>query len=125
MLWRSFQVAILAMVWANAAVTQSSDRGRLQAFLEDSLSDAGRDVRIDGFRGALSGQSSFDSITIADDEGVWLTIKGGVLDWNRAQVLRGNLQITELSAREILLPRLPRAGGSAPTPEASPFSLPD
>ncbi len=67
-------------------------------------------------------------MTIADTEGVWLTLRDVVLDWNRSALLRRRLEVTELSAAEILLPRLPVAadtGPDAPSPEAQGFSLPE
>ena len=42
-------------------------------------------------------------------EGVWLTLRDVVLDWNRSALLRRRVEVTELSAAEILLPRLPVA----------------
>ncbi len=122
-------VAIFAMVLpfvdANAQSAED-DRGYLQAFLEDNLSDAGRQVRITGFAGALSSRATIDELTIADDKGVWITLRKLTLDWNRASLLRGDLDITELSAEEILLPRAPEMGTeSVPSPEASGFALPD
>ncbi|MCI2400238.1 translocation/assembly module TamB domain-containing protein [Aliiroseovarius subalbicans] len=100
------------------------DRGYLQAWLEDNLSDAGREVRIVGFVGALSAQASLDELTIADDDGVWLTLRDVVLNWNRAALLTGRLDITRLSAAEILLPRAPVPADAIPDPEASSFALP-
>ena len=41
-----------AMAWA-----QEDDRDYLTAFLEDTLSDAGRTVTVTGFAGALSSQA--------------------------------------------------------------------
>lgn len=107
------------------ANAQSDDRGILQAFLEDNLSDAGRDVRIEGFAGALSGRATLDQLTIADRDGVWLTLRGAVLDWNRASLLRGALDVEELSAAEIVLTRAPVPEPGLPAPEAQPFVLPD
>ena len=110
------------------ALAQSADedRGYLQGFLEDNLSDAGRQVRITGFAGALSSRATIDELTIADDKGVWITLRKLTLDWNRSALLGGKLDITELSAEEILLPRTPEvSGNSAPSPEATSFSLPD
>ncbi len=100
------------------------DRGYLQAYLEDSLSGAGRKVRITGFAGALSARATIEELTIADDEGVWLTLRGAVLDWNRSALLLGRLEINELSASEILIPRQPNMPESIPDPEAAGFSLP-
>ncbi|MGR3572308.1 translocation/assembly module TamB domain-containing protein [Brevirhabdus sp.] len=102
------------------------DKSRLVRFLEDTLSTSGRQITIEGFSGALSSRAKVAKLVIADDQGPWLTIIDAVLDWNRLAVLRGNIEITELSAAEILLPRLPGGGGSnAPSPEASVIKLPE
>ncbi|WP_224816683.1 translocation/assembly module TamB domain-containing protein [Hasllibacter sp. MH4015] len=110
-------------VWA-----QEDDRSRLTRFLEEQFSDDGnRDVRIEGFRGALSSEARLDRLTISDAEGVWLILEDAVLDWNRSAVLRGSIEIDELSAArlEILRPPLPSEGVDLPDVEAQPFSLPE
>ncbi len=100
--------------------------GYLEGLIEDNLSGEGRDVEITGFDGALSGRATLETLTIADRNGVWLTISDAVLDWNRSALLRGRIEVAELSAETILLPRLPDpAEKSAPTPEASGFALPE
>lgn len=103
------------------------DRSWLTGLLEDSLSGAGRTVRLDGFAGALSSRATFTRLTISDDRGAWLTIRNGAIRWNRAALLTGRIEIDELSAEEVDLPRLPvtGAGTATPSPEARPFSLPD
>ncbi|MEO0653865.1 MAG: hypothetical protein AAFY77_03240, partial [Pseudomonadota bacterium] len=107
------------------AIAQDDDRGFVQRTLEDSLSAEGRTVRITGFRGALSAQASLDELTVADDTGVWLTLRDATLDWRRAALLRGRVEVEELRAAEIILDRLPEPSPSTPNPEASGFSLPD
>lgn len=101
------------------------DRGVLQAFLEDRLSSTGRTVRIEGFTGALSSKATIETLSIADKNGVWLTLKGVVLDWSRAALLSGRLDVAELSAKEILLPRRPVSTTTPSAAEATPFALPD
>lgn len=120
-------VIILALVMGllTPALAQQDDRGRLQAFLEDALSDAGRSVRIEGFAGALSARATVERLSIADDDGVWLTLEQVVLDWNRAALFRGSIEITELSAKTLRLPRLPGTADGTASPEASGFSLPE
>ncbi|SFQ99771.1 translocation/assembly module TamB domain-containing protein [Poseidonocella sedimentorum] len=111
----------------DVGVGGDADRGFLQGLLEDNLSSAGREVRIIGFEGALSSRARIDRLTIADDDGIWLTMTDLVLDWNRRALLRGALAVEELSVGAIDLPRLPRTEGEA-LPEAGaaePFSLPD
>ncbi|EYD72643.1 translocation/assembly module TamB domain-containing protein [Limimaricola hongkongensis] len=102
------------------------DRGFLTGLIEDNLSGAGREVIITGFQGALSSSASIEVMTIADEEGVWLRAENLVLDWNRSALLRGRLDVEELSAELIELSRPPIAGpGEPPAAEASPFSLPE
>ncbi|MBC7137481.1 MAG: translocation/assembly module TamB domain-containing protein [Defluviimonas sp.] len=105
-----------------------ADRGWLTSFLEDSLSGAGREVRIEGFEGAFSSRATFTRMSLADDEGIWLTISDGAIQWNRSALLAGRIEISELTAAEIDLPRLPGSAGGGtdlPKPEASGFALPD
>ena len=101
--------------------------GFLSNLLQDKLSSAGREVRITGFAGALSSQATMTELTIADDTGVWLTLRDVVLDWNRAALLAGRFSVNTLSASEIVLERLPvtQPSDSLPSPEASVFALPE
>ncbi|MCZ8334260.1 MAG: translocation/assembly module TamB domain-containing protein [Rhodobacteraceae bacterium] len=117
-------VAALCLLPFGAAA-QDDDRDFLTAFLEDNLSGAGRQVTITGFTGALSSQATIERLTIADDDGVWLTLDGVVLDWSRSALLRGEVNVAELSAREIVLERVPEGEAAAPSPEAGTFALPE
>ncbi|MCU0829123.1 MAG: hypothetical protein MUE52_17455 [Tabrizicola sp.] len=120
------RAALILVLTAAPAFAQEDDRDFLTAFLEDNLSDAGRQVTVTGFTGALSSQATIQQLTIADDTGVWLTINGITLDWSRSALLSGEVNVSELSADEILLSRLPTVPASdLPAPEASGFSLPD
>ncbi|MCO6383381.1 translocation/assembly module TamB domain-containing protein [Oceanicola sp. 502str15] len=109
---------------AQETASEEADKGYLTNLLQDVLSDAGREVVIDGFQGALSSRATIQRITISDAEGPWLTVEGIVLDWNRAALLRGRLEVSEFSAERVLLPRGPQTD-SAPSPEATPFSIPE
>ncbi|MCE6961066.1 translocation/assembly module TamB domain-containing protein [Cereibacter sphaeroides] len=123
---------ILFLLWlllpvAAFAQSEAEDRGFLVGLIEDNLSSAGREVRIDGFRGALSSRATIERLTIADDQGIWLTLNKVVLDWSRSALLSGRLSVSELAAAEILLERLPAAAGGPepPSPEAWDFALPE
>ena len=108
------------------STTTTRDRGMLQAFIEDQLSDAGRHVEIEGFRGALSGRAEIDMLRISDAAGTWLQMQDIVLDWNRAALLGGRLDIAELSAQTVALSRAPQAGHALDNTAArAPFALPD
>ena len=100
------------------------DRSYLTGLIEDNLSGTGREIRLEGFKGALSSRASFDTLTIADDQGIWLTLRNGAMTWDRAALLLGKISVEELSAAEIDLPRLPVSPPQDTPPEAKPFSLP-
>ncbi len=112
-----------AAVIAQDSATTERDRSYLTALIEDNLSGAGRSVRLDGFAGALSSRATFDQLSIADDEGVWITVRNGAISWNRSALLSGRIEIEEMSAEEIDLPRRP-ASSNTPS-EATGFSLPE
>lgn len=108
------------------AQAQESDKDFLTRSLQDALSGAGRTVSIDGFEGALSSSARFVRMTIADADGVWLTLEDVELVWTRSALLRGRLEVDQLTAARLDIPRLPVAEEDAlPTAEAEPFSLPE
>ncbi|MEM9247093.1 MAG: translocation/assembly module TamB domain-containing protein [Pseudomonadota bacterium] len=113
-----------------ARAQEDDDPGFIGRQIESALSGPGREARVRGFQGALSGRATMDSLTFADADGVWFQLEGAVLDWNRAALLRGRLSVNELSADRIVVARAPlpapaEAGAAAPSPEASGFSVPE
>jgi translocation and assembly module TamB len=120
-----FALLVLALCLALPAVAQEEDEGFLTRKIQELFSTSGRAVDIVGFEGALSAAASFERMTIADAQGVWLTLEDVVLDWNRAALLRGRLEVTELSAARIDISRAPvPAEAALPDPQAKPFTLP-
>ena len=117
-------VLALALVSVGTAA-RADDRSYLTAFLEDNLSGAGRKVTVTGFEGALSSKATVQQLTIADDDGIWLTLRDVSLDWDRAAIFSGELYVNALTAGEIVLDRLPTTAASQATLEASAFALPE
>jgi translocation and assembly module TamB len=117
---------LFALLWPAMLSAQTDDRSRIVAFLETQLSGSARQVSITGFRGALSASAEMDVLTIADDDGVWLRLEGARLDWSRAALLRGALQIDTLHATRLEILRRPKTpeGLDLPTAEATQFRLP-
>lgn len=110
------------------AQAQDDDEGtRLERLIENALSSEGTQVTVRGFRGALSSQATMERMTIADEDGIWLTLENAELDWSRLALLRGRLQVDTLSAERLEVARTPTSNTETPAPEASgqPFSLPD
>ena len=122
-----FPLVALCLALAPQTVhAQEDDRSYLVALLEDNLSGAGRKITINGFEGALSSVASLDEMTIADDLGVWITLRDVSLDWSRSALLSGEVSVNSLTAAEIILDRMPDSGASSlPAAEAAPFALPD
>lgn len=112
------------LLWPVAVLAQEDDKGYLTTFLETSLSSAGRAVVITGFEGALSARARVQEITIADADGVWLTLRDVALDWDRSALLKGAVSVEALTAGEIVLARLPRREDGLPKAEARAFALP-
>jgi translocation and assembly module TamB len=101
------------------------DKSILENFLQDNLSAAGRTVEVTGFSGALSSQATMQRLTVADDDGIWLTIENAELDWTRSALLRGRLEIDALTAERIEVARAPVAVSDGPQPATSDFALPE
>jgi len=107
-------------------LSEKDDRGFIVGLLEDALGGEGRIVRVDGFAGALSKTATIQSMTIADEVGVWLTLNDVQLRWNRSALLRGRIEVEELSAASLDLARAPIAPkDEMPSAEATGFSLPN
>ncbi|MFK7938507.1 MAG: translocation/assembly module TamB domain-containing protein [Roseovarius sp.] len=124
--------SFLCLLWALAlpalAQDDPDDKTYLEALLQDALSGDDHTVTITGFQGALSSQAQLDRLTIADADGIWLTMQGATLIWSRSALLSGFLDVTELSAAEIEITRLPSGNGEALSvsdAQASTFALPD
>lgn len=104
----------------------ADDNGFIINLLEDKLSTESRKIRLSGVDGLLSSEATVKRITISDTEGVWLQIDNARIDWSRAALLRGRLQVNTLAAERISLPRTPASQpGALPDPEPRAFSLPD
>ena len=120
---------LLLLMWPVFTLAQEDgdDAGLLTRLIEDALSDVSREVNVVGFRGALRSRATIDVLTIADDEGIWLRAEDLALDWNRAALFRGALEVRSLSVARISMPRapVPDSDLDLPTPEATPFSLPE
>ena len=129
---RWWMAALVALGLGFAALAQDaglpdpneSDVGFLTRILQDSLSDRGRAVQISGFQGALSSRATFDEMTIADDDGVWLRITDGALQWNRAALFQRRIEISEIAAERVEVLRVPVAPPSEELVPLRQFALP-
>ena len=121
-------VLVLTTLPLNLAAQEESGGGFIGGLLESALSGENRNVTVTGLSGALSSSLTLERLTMSDDQGVWLTISGATLDWTRSALLRGRLDVSTLSAESIVLERLPAPSedeADLPSPEATPFQLPE
>ena len=81
-------------------------------------------LTIEGLAGPLPSGIGFSRVTLADDEGVWLTVEDARLDLAWRALLRGEAHITRLAAARVALDRLP-AGETTPEPEPAELALPE
>jgi translocation and assembly module TamB len=125
---RQLAAALLTLFLAFPVLAQETpeeERGFFIDFVENQLSTDNRQIRIRGIQGVLSSEATIAEITIADREGVWLRIENAGIDWNRSALLRGRLDVQTLRADAIEVVRQPLPEEGLPSPEATPFRLPE
>ncbi|MBB5723153.1 translocation and assembly module TamB [Loktanella ponticola] len=118
-------LAAPAPLFAQTTAQEDEDKGYLTTLIEDNLSGVSRSVNITGFQGALSSEATIDMLTISDEDGIWLTLEDVVLQWQRTALLRGRIEVEELSAGRVVVARAPTSETTTPSAESQPFSLPE
>ncbi len=116
---------LFALVGSAFAQSEAEEKSSLITYVEEQLSTPNMQISLNGLEGSLSSNISLASITISDEDGVWLTIEKPQLVWNRSALLRGRVEIEQLTAERIDFPRPPKPDDSLPSAEAQPFSLPE
>jgi len=64
-------------------------------------------VRIEGLAGRFPTAVRIDRLTVADRDGVWLTVDGAALDWSPLRLVQGEVTIGRLEAASVTVGRLP------------------
>ena len=76
-------------------------------------------LAIEGLSGPIPGRIGAARITLADKDGIWLTVEEARIALDLMALTSGTLRIERLEAARIALPRLPAASGT-PAPPAPP-----
>ena len=99
-------------------------RERLAAWLAPLLSTAtGYRVEIVGISRGLPARIGVDRMTLADAEGVWLTLERLAVVWNPAALLQGRLAVSALEADRLDVARLPAAEPETARKTSTKFSI--
>ncbi|CAM5769408.1 hypothetical protein LMIY3S_02827 [Labrys miyagiensis] len=111
---------------APARADDASDKSWFVSYVENTISTPDQKISLGQIDGALSSDVKISSITIADRQGVWLTIKDAHLVWSRTALLSGRLDIDSLEASSIEITRKPNPPeGVQPAASSQGFSLPE
>ncbi|MBB5073782.1 translocation and assembly module TamB [Bartonella callosciuri] len=103
----------------------ADNRSWLISLIERKLSAPNRYVRLHNVQGGLSSHMSIDTITVSDKKGMWLKITNAKMDWNRLALLRGLMDINQLSVEQVTFLRKPQGNSSLISAlEVGKFSLP-
>ncbi|MFL5021109.1 MAG: translocation/assembly module TamB domain-containing protein [Microvirga sp.] len=99
----------VAAVWlmAGRPSQAQSDQGVLANLISRLLSTPTTRVTIGSIEGALSSNAVIRDIRIADRDGVWLNLDRARLVWSRTALLRGRLQVDELTIDRLQVLRRP------------------
>ena len=120
-------VLLTGLSFAQAQISEEDQRenSRIIRFIEDELSSENRIIRLRGVDGLLASNARVAEITVADREGVWLTISEASILWSRLALFEGRVKIDEMTAARIDVARAPLPEEAAITPETEPIVIPD
>ncbi|MBO6920538.1 MAG: translocation/assembly module TamB, partial [Rhizobiaceae bacterium] len=105
--------------------SQDNERSALIEYVEEQISSPSYQIRLNGIEGSLSSDVSLQSITIADEDGIWLEITKPRLIWTRSALLTGRLVVDTLEAEHIDFIRRPLPEETTRSPESSAFQVPE
>jgi len=121
--WRIFFLIVAALAVAAAVLLlypygsrqEDGHAGKSLALtmLEKSLSSPGQRVSISNIDSLWSSHGVIRSVTVADEQGVFASVKNITFDWSRLSLLRGRMAFEKLTAERIDILRKPAASQTA------------
>lgn len=125
--WRIFFLIVAVLAVAAAVLLLypygprqsdgSAGKSLALVMLEKSLSSPGRQVSISNIDSLWSSHGVIRSVTVADGQGVFASVKNITFDWSRLSILRGRVAFEMLEAERIDIfrkPVVPQTAGSVP-----------
>ncbi|MCK4494369.1 MAG: hypothetical protein KAU26_09950, partial [Methylococcales bacterium] len=89
--------------------------------LSQTLSDESITLKISPITGFFPFNIRFDKLSLADQEGVWLQLEKAHLSYSVIDLLKGKIQVNELSFKRIWLKKIP----TSPPEKKAPFEIPN
>jgi translocation and assembly module TamB len=114
---------IAAVIAAYAVVQTPAGKRVISAQLERALTGPQTAAEVTGLAGQIPFDMSLDRLALSSGEGVWLEIEGLRLVVSPAALLRGRLDIEQVSAERVRILRPPPAAPEQV--DAEPFRLPE
>ncbi len=113
----------LTLVLATPALAQVDFvRQQLTQFIEGLVSNENQKVKIEGLSG-IPFDVKIKRVTIADTNGVWLTVNDVSLDIKATALLRGRLEVNKVGAERTVVARAPVSPPTDPAADDA-FALP-
>ncbi len=97
----------------------------LAATLPKLARTPGLELSIGRLEGALPGSLTLDRMSLADDNGVWLTLEGLRVDWSPLALLAGRLTVATLHVERLDFARAPALPTTPAAASAEPLRLPE
>ena len=114
---------VLLLIGAAFALAQTGPGQRVVgAVIERALAGPNTRVEVADLSGRLPFDARLARLTVAAQDGDWLEIEGLQLAWSARALLRGRIEVAELSADRIRLLRRPPG---SPATDDEPFRLPE
>ncbi len=101
-------VSLVAIGGTYGALQTNTGRDYLSAQVEALTRGTDNHVRISGLQGHVPFDFAADEISVADGDGVWLTVRGLVLDWSPQYLVGRVFRAERFAVEEIALDRAPR-----------------
>ena len=116
-------VVLLAVAVVLIGGTETGRQWLADTIVEQISVPGETEVSLSRLEGPLPGTIVLNGVSVADREGIWLTVDRAMLDWNPLRLLSREFSVELLQADGVRVIRPPVPGEPDPTP-SEPFSWP-
>jgi translocation and assembly module TamB len=118
-------VVVLVFVAVFGLAQSEAGRAWIAATLTRAVSTPGElEITLDRLEGSLPRSLSLHGLSLADGDGVWLTIETAALDWRPAALFDRTLHVTEISVTGLNIARAPTSPAQPDDASSEDFAIP-